>query len=231
LGQAGVAALLALLFAWAGGLGIFVAGVEPQIRAWNRLSIFIGFFGLLAVGVGLDRALAWLRPRRAGAAVGAAVVFVVLAIGVLDQTSSTYEPPYSAIAADYRSDGALVSEIGARLSADAMVFQLPYVPFPESQPPNKMLDYDLFRGYLHSHDLRWSYGEVKGRGSGREAVIAAEPVPDMVRDVKALGFDGIYVDRFGFTDNGASLEQQLTQALGHPPLVSPNGRLSFFVLG
>ena len=54
-GNAALAALLALLFAWVGGLAIFVAAVQPQIRSWNRLSVFIGFFALLAVGLVLDR--------------------------------------------------------------------------------------------------------------------------------------------------------------------------------
>ena len=227
-GQAGLAAFLALLFAWTGGLAVFIAGVDPQIRAWNRLSIFIGFFGLLAVGLGLDWVLRRVRPR--GAVLGAAFLVAVLAIGILDQTSRSYEPPYAALSAQYRSDGDLVREIDSRLPDNAMVFQLPFVSFPEAGPLNKMLDYDLFRGYLHSDDLRWSYGQIKGRGSGRDAAIAAEPVPQMVRDVRASGFSGIYVDRFGYADNGAMLEAELAQAVGAPPLVSPDGRLSFFQL-
>jgi phosphoglycerol transferase len=228
-GQAGMAAFLALLFAWTGGLAVFVAGVSPQIRAWNRLSVFIGFFGLLAVGLGLERALAWLRPRRRGVELGLGAVLVVLAIGALDQTSSAYEPSYATNAADYRSDGALVSEIEAALPANALVFQLPFRPFPEAPALGAMVDYDLMRGYLHSHDLRWSYGAVKGRGSsGRNAVLAALPVPQMVKQVEADGFSGIYIDRFGYADRASALEKQLSQVLGRPPLVSPNGRLSFF---
>jgi hypothetical protein len=44
-GRAGVAALLAVMFAWTGGLSTFVAAIEPQIRAWNRLSISSGSSG------------------------------------------------------------------------------------------------------------------------------------------------------------------------------------------
>ena len=65
-GQAGTAVIVALFFAWTGGLATLVAAVEPQIRAWNRLSIFIGFFALLAVGLLLDRGLARLRARPVG---------------------------------------------------------------------------------------------------------------------------------------------------------------------
>jgi len=229
-GQAGIAALVALFLAWTGGLATLIAVVEPQIRAWNRLSIFIGFFGLLAVGLLLDRALAALRSRRAGGVLAAAALGSVLTIGLLDQTSNAFVPAYKAIDAEYRSDEAFVRAIDGRLPDGAMVFQLPYVPFPESPPVKGMVDYDELRGYLHSHDLRWSYGIVKGRPEDRNGALAAEPVPRLVDDVAEAGFAGIYVDRFGYEDRGAKLERELVVATGATPLVSPNSRLSFFEL-
>jgi phosphoglycerol transferase len=229
-GRVGIAALLSLFLAWTGGLAIFIAVIEPQIRAWNRLSVFIGFFALLAIGLLLERALRALRSRPRGTLLGAAALVAVVAVGFLDQTSSGFRPPYDLVASDYRSDETFVRTIEARLPDGAMVFQLPYVPFPEAPPVNSMYDYDELRGYLHSHELRWSYGVVRGRPDDRNGPLAAEPVPQMVRDVSAAGFAGIYVDRFGYTDRGAALEQQLTAAVGSPPLVSGNGRLSFFQL-
>jgi hypothetical protein len=229
-GRAGLAALVALFFAWTGGGATFIAVVEPEIRSWNRLSIFIGFFCLLAVGLLLDRLLVALRPRRWGAAVAALALGAVLTIGALDQTSDAFVPPYDTLAADYRSDAQFVRAIERQLPDGAMVFQLPYVPFPEAPPVWKMYDYDELRGYLHSHDLRWSYGVVRGRAEDRNGALAAEPVPQMVQDVAAAGFAGIYVDRFGYQDAGAQLERELTAAVGHAPLVSENDRLSFFKL-
>jgi hypothetical protein len=229
-GQAAIAAIVALFLAWTGGLATLIAEVEPQIRSWNRLSIFIAFFALLAVGLLLDRGLAALRSRRGGAVLAAAALFAVLVVGLLDQTSNAFMPAYRVYAADYRSDESFVRAIEERLPAGAMIFQLPYIPFPESPPVNRMFDYDELRGYLHSNDLRWSYGIVRGRPEDRNGALASEPVPRMVDDVAATGFAGIYVDRFGYEDQGAKLETELTAAVGAPPLVSPNGRLSFFEL-
>jgi hypothetical protein len=230
-GRAGVAALLAVMFAWTGGLSTFVAAIEPQIRAWNRLSIFIGLFGLVAAGLGFDWALRWLRGRwRAGAAVGLAALALVVVLGGLDQTSRTYEPAYAAVAASYRSDGDFVRGIEAQVPKGSMIFQLPHRPFPEAPPLVAMVDYDLFRGYLHSNDLRWSYGLVKGRGDDWSANVAREPVPQMVRDVKSAGFAGIYLDRFGYQDGGASIDPQLIAATGSTPLKSPDQRLFFYRL-
>jgi hypothetical protein len=224
-GDAGLATLLALLFAWVGGLGVFVAAIYPQIRGWNRLSIFIAFFALLAVGLVLDRLMGRMRPL-----LGALLLFAVLAVGILDQTSSAFVPPYDTLAAGYRSDGDFVRGLEANLPKGAMVLQLPCVPYPEAGTRQNMFDYDLFRGYLHSRDLRWSYGRIKGRDDPAKTV-AKEKVPDLVRDAKALGFAGIYVDRYGYADMGAGLEKDLTDAVSEgPALVSPNGRLSFFRL-
>jgi hypothetical protein len=225
LGHAGIAALLALLFAWTGGLATLVSAVTPQIRSWNRLSIFIGFFALLAVGVLLDRALGRLRP-----VLGAALLCGVMAVGVLDQTSSAYRPAYPALEAEYRSDGEFVSAIEERLPAGAMVFQLPYHPFPETPGLERMADYDLMRGYLHSRDLRWSYGFTKGRPGDPSPALAEKPTEQMVRDVAAAGFSGVYVDRFGYEDQAAKLGRELRRATGEEPIESPNGRLWFFEL-
>jgi phosphoglycerol transferase len=225
-GQAAVAVVVALLFAWTGGLATLVASVYPQVRAWNRLSIFIGFFALFAVGLLLDRVLAGRSRWLVGAALGA-----VLVVGVLDQTTRFDEPLYAARAVEYRSDGDFVRAVEARAPRGAMVLQLPHVPFPESRPPGRMNDYDEMHGYLHSDDLRWSYGAIKGRDD-RLAVLSEEKDPgDLVRGAEALGFKGIYIDRAGYDDNAAKLEAELGATLATEPLVSPNGRLSFFAFG
>jgi hypothetical protein len=225
-GNAAIASLLALLFAWVGGFAVFIALLDPQVRSWNRLSIFIAFFALLAVGLVLDRLLG-----RLGSIAGAVLLCGVLTIGVLDQTSRAYEPRYDALAAEYRSDGDFVRTIESQVPRGSMIFQLPYVEFPEAPPPQRMADYDLLHGYLHSDDLRWSYGRIKGRSGDRAAAIGSEKVPDLVRDAKAAGFAGIYVDRFGYPDSGKQVEAELTQATGdQQPLISPNARLSFFRL-
>ena len=54
--------------------------------------------------------------------------------------------------------------------------------------------------------------------------------PQMARALVRRGFGGIYIDRAGFLDHGRQLEQELTSALGHEPLVSANDRYSFFRL-
>ena len=147
-GNAAIASLLALLFAWAGGFAVFVALLDPQVRSWNRLSVFIAFFALLAVGLVLDRLLG-----RMGSIAGALLLCGVLTVGVLDQTSKAYKPRYDALATDYRSDGDFVRAVESRVPRGSMILQLPFMAFPEAPELHAMADYDLLRGYVHSREL------------------------------------------------------------------------------
>ena len=112
-----------------------------------------------------------------------------------------------------------------------MIFQLPYFPFPEHPPIFELPDYDHMKAYLHSTSLRWTYGAIKGReGDLWQRSISALPLPEFVESLSFAGFNGIYVDRFGYRDKGAALEAELSKLLGTTPLTSNSGRLAFFPL-
>ncbi len=51
-----------------------------------------------------------------------------------------------------------------------------------------------------------------------------------MRAAREAGYAGIYIDRFGYEDDAEELERELRNAVGDAPLVSENGRLSFFEL-
>ena len=227
---AALGAGLAFLIGTVGGLGaIFAYVVSPQLRAWNRISVFIAFFALMGAGLLLDE----LR-RRIGSGTPsrrwgfAACLAAVLAVGVLDQTGSTMAPRYRREAAEYLVDARFVAAIQRQLPAGASVFQLPYVPFPENPPVHRMEDYAELIGYLHSTRLRWSYGQLKGPPSRWEVAVVRRPLAPMLDEVSAAGFKGIYLDTFGYAHRGAALIPGLSRALGVRPLVSADGRLYFF---
>ena len=131
----------------------------------------------------------------------------------------------------YWQDGYFIRQIEGSVPSHSMIYQLPYVPFPETPPAHEMKDYDEMRGYLHSGSLRWSYGAMKGRGTDRWlSAIGAQPVDQMLHSVATAGFAGIYIDRYGYADHAAAIESQLKKLLDEEPLVSETGRLSFFLL-
>jgi phosphoglycerol transferase len=213
---AAVSAVVALFFAMSGGLAPIVSFlISPQLHAWNRLSVFIAFFALLAVAALVDR----LRGRIAWAVAAALVV-----VGALDQTTGAMTPRYSQVAAEWQSDEAWADEVDEALPEGASVLELPYVAFPSSPPVQRMVDYDHVRPYLHSEDLRWSYGAMKGRSEDLGDDVTT---PEQAREA---GYAGVAVDRFGYADNGAAVEAELRAAGAGAPIVSADGRRVFYPL-
>jgi phosphoglycerol transferase len=231
------AALLAFLVATQGGISSIVANwVSPEIRVWSRMSMFITFYSLLAVGLALDRGVERIGPGRARRFVPAAAVVVIGIVGALDQTNNRTHPSYGetipaygTLQREWRSDEAFVSGIEARLPKGAAVYQLPYVYFPEDLT-SRTGAYEPARFYLHSSRLRWSWGAMRGRPADWASRLARASVPATTRAVAAAGFQGITVDRRGYADGGNSVVSRLTSVLRAPPLSSPDGRFVFFDL-
>jgi phosphoglycerol transferase len=223
--------LAALLLGTVGGLGVLVALlVSPAIRAYNRISIFIAFFALFALAVLLDRLLRRLAtsPRRRLACWAALAVLLVL--GVLDQTSASFVPPYSRTRREHQVLRDFVGRIESSVPADSAVFQLPAVAFPgPGRGPHQMGPSHHLRPYLYSRQLRWSYGAMRGRNDWHEEV-GQLPVAKMLPVLALADFAGVYIDRNGFADGAAALEKELSRLLAVEPLVSGDGKLAFYSL-
>jgi phosphoglycerol transferase len=234
---AGIAACLALGVS-SGLSSLARVFLTADIRAWNRVSVLIAFFSLLAAALLLDAAGARAGPRW-----GRVLAVVVLLFGIADQTSPAFVPDYARDAAEYRSDATFVNAIERRLPAGASVFELPYVLFPEGyQPfmapdqtlpyaPSIDFEYDLARPYIHSTGLSWSYGAMKGRATDYAAQLAAKPVDLVLAGAVAAGFDGLVVDQAGYPGPLAGeLRRELRALLRVTPIRSPVSTLLFYDL-
>ena len=54
------------------------------------------------------------------------------------------------------------------------------------------------------------------------------PTDQFVTTLAFAGFNGLYLDRYGYSDNGQSKEAELSAILGVTPVVSADSRLVFF---
>jgi hypothetical protein len=216
----GIAALTlaSVLVGTTGGLATLLAVAWPQIRAWNRLSIFIAFFALLAVGLLLES----LRPRLPALGFGA-LLAGLLVLGALDQTSPFFIPPHAGLAADYRADQSWYRSVEGRLAEGASVVQLPHEPFPEP-PLGPRPIYEPAKGYLHTSDLRWSWGAMRGRPDDWSALYATRPAAELVPAAREAGFEAIVVDKLAYPDGGVATESDLRRVLGTEPERGPEGR-------
>src|SRR5205823_4013019 len=159
--------VLSIVIGATGGLGpVFAYFVSPQIRAYNRISIYIAFFCLAAFLIALEAILQLLTARTGRItryAVLTGTASVVLVAGVLDQTDARTPFAIPAVEAHMRAIDAFVGSLEERLPKGAIILQLPYMPFPESGPINSLNDYEPLKAYLASKTLRWSYGMPRGR--------------------------------------------------------------------
>lgn len=198
-----------------------------QIRAWNRLSVFIGFLALGGVALALDRLSSrTTSPRIAPTRLGLSLL--VLMVGVADQTTTSFVPRYREVSRAWRADRSFF-QVVERKYGEADVFQLPIMQFPEALPAGNVYGYSNLRGYLHSDSLRWSFGGMKGREGYWQDQLLSLPAVEVVPRVALAGFEALYIDRDAYKDHGAELERQLAPYLD-VPLVSSDGRLAVYDL-
>jgi phosphoglycerol transferase len=225
--------IAAMLLATIGGFGsLFNLLVTNSIRCYYRMVVYVAFFCLFAAILTLDRLCRKYFTTFRVLSLGYGVLAGLLLVGIYDQTSRAFALDYTNTKRDYLQDRAFVSAIEASLPADAMIFQLPYKSFPESGVgPHNLQDYELFRAYLHSKHLHWSYGAMRDRESDLwQASLVRKPLLEQVESLARAGFSGIYIDRNGFPDAATALERELASLLAARPLISENHRLAFHSL-
>jgi hypothetical protein len=214
-----------VLLATIGGFGLLVAAVLPQIRAYNRMSVFLGFFSLFVVVLILQ---SW--QERFGRTAARKVFFglglaLLVVLGVLDQTPRVVGRDAADRAAQFDADAAFVAAIEGQSAPGAMIYQMPYRVFPEGG------SYDHLRLSLHSHHLRWSYPTMRARPADFWHKDLASLAPEtLLPRLIFAGFRGVCIDREGYPDWGKALEAKLLQESGAAPLVCQNQRFSYYAL-
>ncbi len=239
--QQGSLNVAAVLLAISAGFSSFVAPlVNFRIRSYSRISIFIAFFSIYAFMIIADHLYEeymkdrWrtsLRlagrniPVNISKILATAAVSILLLAGIYDQTGPSAIPNYAATKKAYKSDGRFVAEAEGILPRGTMIFQLPYLQFPEiATPPHRLLNFEYFKYYLHSKSLSWSYGAVNGRDSAAwQKRVSGLETGEMVREIKRSGFRAICISRNGYPDGGADIIRQIRQYTASQPIISPDG--------
>lgn len=225
--------VIAVLFATVGGFSsIFANFVSQLVRGVNRISIFIQFFSLSAIGMLMTWTMEkknkrkWVKP-----AIYGIFVFVFVA-GLVDAIPGNYTGYSQILEEEKQSDMNFINTIESRLPEGSMIYQLPYHPYPEGGKVNKMGDYQLLIGFLYSKDLRWSYGGSKGReGDLWNQSISMLPLDQMVNKLREKGFAGIYIDKRAYKgDIFVNLTRTLEVQTGNTAWTSNNGKLFFYKL-
>ena len=232
----GLLMVIILMLAVPSGLAYLssMVGFE-EIRTWNRIVVYLGFFALVSAAIGLEWISGWARRRGAAPWMVAVALAGVGVVGIFDQAPGT-RFNYEIRIAGWNRDADFFHSVEAELAAAAtttdetgteespMVYQLPLVPYPE--PAAELLVYDHFRGYLHTDEVAWSHGAMRGRDAWHWQVEWSQwPVEVGLDGLAAVGFDGIYVDKIGYEDGGDAIRDELGV-----PVTLEDDRQLFFAL-
>lgn len=223
--------LLLVLTATIGGFSsIFSMLITPEMRAWNRISIFIGFTSIVTFILIADNCINKIRHYRYMLPIKLTTVAVLVLIAIWDQTTPACSECRVTTKLEFKNDDDFVKKIEAIVPKSSGIYQLPYFPFPETPPLHNLTEYSHFRGYLHSTDLKWSYGGMKGReGDLYFRELAEQPLTKQLDVIERLNFGGVYIDRRGYEDRGKAIENEFSILLnGTQPIVSSDKQLLFF---
>ena len=225
--------LYMFLLATIGGIGSLIAFIVPvtsAARCYNRMSIFIAFFSLLAICYLLQRVQKKIKKKSAMAIFLAGVVALMM-FGVYDQNPGK---PLSSQQKnqEFMQKAQYFENIQQELPQNAKMLQLPVVSSGIYSDYNEIGAYESLWPYILSKDLKFSYGADEG--SYEEAWLYSlerQPTDKMVRDAVIVGFDGILIDRYGYLNRDTGLlEKKIASITGDEPLVSQEGRYAFFNL-
>jgi phosphoglycerol transferase len=233
----GVLTCLAFIFGTVGGLGaVFAYGIMPYIRSTNRIVVFIAFFVTAATCLLAQRAYGAtplgkagrVRRRTLALAYAAAVALVIW-----DTHDTAYFPERKAVADTYAQDQTFFNAVEAALGAGSRVYQLPFVTFPEGGYQN--LDYSQLIPYIHTANLRYSFGAMRGTPADQwnrqtAALFGTTDGAELTRRLRGAGFGSVLVNQRLPVPGREALVAHLLRTYGAPRLQSVNNEFLLFVL-
>jgi phosphoglycerol transferase len=205
---------LVLMATVGGGSQVLAAFGLTEVRVWSRVAIVLGFLALVSLFYSIDQIFNNLGKLKSPSYL--ILISSMMAVGFGDTNPSFDSSKYEKTSKLWNNDATVVAEIEQRIGGSSALFQLPIIDFPEGPIVEKLPDYQMIRGYLHSKTLCWSYGSTKGREGLWLEGLKDLDLKKVTEFVKAKGFDAIWIERRGYADNGESAIKELSSFLGEP---------------
>lgn len=222
--------LAAILFGTVGGYAVVLSFFTASIRSYNRFSIFIAMFSLLAIDNVLQLIYEKWFQKRWQRIIFCVGMFGVMLCGIYDQTIPTNPAWYASSNRIFDEDASFVQAIEAVEEEEAMIYQMPYMRYPENGGIHAMMDYSHLFGYLHSDTLRWSYGASVGReGDQWMRAVNELPLQEQIIAIKEADFAGIYIDWNAYLeDERIAIEAILANDVNANPIVNSDGTKAYY---
>jgi phosphoglycerol transferase len=223
--------LLSILYATVGGFAVlFSIAISPQIRALNRISVFIGFlsiyyfFYLLQKPYDKLQLVGWTRFLGS-----LTLSLIVVSFAYWDQVSPQHRPSGLKDTQLFDGNQKYFTNLESDLPTNSKIHQLPYIPYPENPVLHMEGSYGLLIPYLHTHHTKWSYGAMRGtKADAWLRILDTYTLADQIRALTKHDVIGILVDRRGYKDSGNAIEAQFQDLKIEPASVSPDGTYVFY---
>lgn len=197
-----------------GGLATIAATFTyPFLRVYSRLSVFIAFLSLIAVGLLLNKI--YYMDKKAFTIISV----LLLIIGIFDQTPNGY---MRQDAEEYLADAEFAKLID-RDGEKRKIFHDPMLYYPEGG------NYDYLKLPLLTTKAAWSIGALKDRGAFiLQNGVFSESTKDTIDKIILLGFNGLIVNN---ENGGARLDHTVIQEyLSIQPVKHPSKQIYYFDL-
>ena len=224
--------LVIVLYSMAGGFGTFVNYfITPEIRCLNRSSIFIVCM-CLCVCCLCAEPLAQVRDRPGDRALRG-IATALIAAFVLYSEVPINLPGWQD---DLKKEDVVLreffTEVESAVPEGSMIYELPFMIFPEQPPMNDMQEYAPALPFIYLDGLRWSYGGMRGRNEAAQKLYVDDGMSmRFVKQIIDAGFSGVYIDTRGYEDYGEAVNAFYAQTLGLTPIVSEDGWFYFYSFG
>lgn len=196
--------LFSFLVSTVGGFGaVFNTITVPDIRCYNRFSVFIAFFAIIGLCSWIDahdKSIIKQKKKVIFTSFVISLAFFSLYDQLLDSRPLVARQAEDMRSAHHEMD--MVAKMEGKLPENTMVFQLPVTGFPPDGGIEKMLTYDHARPTLWSRSLHWSWPSFSLQHQAwLNKIMKLEGKP-FVDALINSGFEAVWVDRFGYKDSG-----------------------------
>lgn len=228
-----VLSIAAVLIGTIGGISAIIAEIFPEIHGYNRISLYISFFAILAICLLLQLVFESKKKITLFCPLFLVFLLIFLSFGIFDQVPAGFAlTPGSDREKEFLADENYFNQIEDIMPKGASIFIIPDIGgFPNSDPPGKIKNLDSMKPYLHTSTLKWSYPTMKGRlwDNWQVKVITSSPA-ELLKSLYSVGFTGLLMDKYGYKDKGAKISGIITNLTGARSFESANGRYAFYDL-
>lgn len=213
--------IFAILFATMGGFSsLFNFFITAEIRAYNRISVYIAYISILVFCIFIDN---FMKKKN--------IFFYILFTCIF--SFALYEQlPYINFFNQnakniYLEDKRIIETIEKEMPENSAIYQLPTVGMYTFFQNSKSSPYKHLIGYIFSKKLKWSYGsETTKKENDWYNEVNTMNAKDLLNEISYAGFDGLYIDKevYGNNEYIDSLIIDIKNITGKEPIISSSER-------